>query len=199
MSWEYLDKIDKNLLYTYAKGLTKENQIKLSRQLFDITNQTDNDLLENKNYYIAEKWKEVAYYLMWFVFRYVLKCETYEQAEQCVTKELLDKYNLLYLFEKRRFYIGVYGINEIYLNIADEDLEDVKVVLEILYNRYEFFEQLECFIRHGTKTNSCKPKYNVKKCKKAITNYSEILMKMPANKSLIKKYIKEMKGNIEDD
>lgn len=140
MDWSYLDEMDKNLLYMYAAMLVKRG----NHQLYipsDTGNEERNDMLD------AEAKRKSAFYIIWFVYRYVLGCETLEQAEKYADVETLKRYRLTSLFEhnKRRIYIGAYGLNEIYLyNYKGGDLN---IVLEIIYKRYDYFEQLECFLR----------------------------------------------------
>lgn len=195
MSWEYLDKMDKNLLYIYVKSLYKGSCVSLSRQLFDLNNQIYEDCPEKNELYIAEKWKETGYYLIWFVYRYVLKCKTFEEAEMYATEEILKKYRLIPFFLRRRLYIGVYGMNEIYLYKAKkDDMEDVKIVLEILYNRYDFFEQLECFIRRTSNTSGMS-RSSTRRCREAMKECLDILTNSSTNRTLVKKYLKGKKKN----
>lgn len=139
--WDYLDKMDKNLLYLYASMIAKGRQ---NQKLFPPSN-TGN--AERDELLDAENRRKTAFYLVWFVYRWVLGCETLEQATKYANEETLKRYKLISLFRHnlRRIYVGIYGINEIYLyNYKKGDLD---IVLEILYNRYDFLEQLECYIR----------------------------------------------------
>ena len=75
MDWSFLDKLNKNLLYVYAKSLNKKGVPYFSRELFDMTHSFEGDVYqldEKKELYLAEKWRETAYYLIWFVYRYIL-------------------------------------------------------------------------------------------------------------------------------
>lgn len=140
MDWSYLDRLDKNLLYMYAAMLMKRG----NHQLYipsDTGNEERDDMLN------AEAKRKSAFYIIWFVYRYVLGCRTLEEAQEHTDADTLKTFRLTSLFErnKRRIYIGAYGLNEIYL--YDYKGGDLDIVLEILYNRYDFFEQLECFLR----------------------------------------------------
>lgn len=143
--WGFLDKMDKNLLYLYVSNLANGNRKSL--YLPSETGVSSRDEVIN-----AEKRRKSAFYLIWFVYRWVLGCETLEQAEQYANEETLKRYNLTSLFghNQKRIYIGVYGVNEIYL--YDYKSGDLNIVLEILYNRYDFIEQLECYIRRTQET-----------------------------------------------
>lgn len=141
MDWSYLDVMDKNLLYMYAETLTKGGK---HHGLY-ISSETGNE--ERDDMLNAEAKRKSAFYIIWFVYRYVLNCETLEEAREYANVETLKKYRLVPLLERnqKRIYIGAYGLNEIYLyNYKGGDLD---IVLEILYKRYDFFEQLECFLR----------------------------------------------------
>ncbi len=148
MDWSFLDEMDKNLLYFYAKGLNSDTST-VHFQNFNVP--PVGITSEQEEILDAEQRRKTAFYIIWFVFRYVLGCETLEQAEALATEEIMQKYKLVSFLHKRRIYIGVYGINEIYLYKYNEG--DLNIVLEILYNRYDFFEQLECYIRRTEGTS----------------------------------------------
>lgn len=177
MDWSYLDKIDKNLLYIYARGLTKKSN-EVHYQGMYSTEKTEND--ERNKFINAELKRKTAFYIIWFVFRYVLNCKTLEEAEQCATEENLRKFKLVSLFHKRHIYIGVYGMQEIYLYKYKE--EDIGVVLEILYNRYDFFNQLKCFTRRtqGTTRTTCN------RCQRAIEQYKKMMQGKPEYENILK-------------
>lgn len=186
MNWSFLDKLDKNLLYVYAKSLNVKGATYFSRVLFDTTYKFEGDVYqkeEKKELYLAEKWRETAYYLLWFVYRYVLGCETYEDAVKYATLEILEKYKLAHFFKKRHIYIGVYKTNAIYLyNLYSDktNMEDVKIALDILYNRYDFCEQLECYVRH-TQINSNYIKSSTYRCQELIREAKALSLKSVRN------------------
>ena len=136
--WEYLDNFDKNLLYLYSRSLLQEKN-----KFFG----TFQSFCGEKSEY-AEKKKKIGFYLIWVVFRYVLKCETYQEAIKYATKENLKKYNLNTILHQRVLYIGIYGLEEIYLYKE----EDINIALEIVYERLGLVKQLECYIKHSTNT-----------------------------------------------
>lgn len=188
MDWSYLDKMDKNLLYVYAKGLGQDNRVHLSRQLFDLNNYEGANNETMSEIYSAEKWLKTAYYLLWFVFRYVLGCKTLAEAEQAASISILKQYNLLLFFKKRHIYVGVYGINAVYLyNVSEDYMEDVKIALEIVYNRYNYFEQLDCFMRRSQKYQS------VKKCKRILDESIGLVQHKQSCKPEIEKYRERMR------
>ena len=130
----------------------------------------------------AESKRNNAFYIIWFVFRYVLGCVTLEQAELMATEEVLKKYKLVSLFHQRHIYIGVYGLNEIYFYKYNEG--DINIVLEILYNRYDFFEQLECFIRRTEGT----ARSTRNRCIKAIQQCLDMMKGKPEYEEIVKRY-----------
>lgn len=135
--WDFLDEMDKNLLYTYAEVMSgKRKQIQSSKSYTE--KRSEDDEIRT-----AEETRRRAYYLIWFVYRYVLNCQTLDEAMEYANEETFRKFHL-YSFSTSNsaIYIGTYK------EICFRKAEDIPVILEILYNRYDFFEQLECFIRH---------------------------------------------------
>lgn len=125
--WDFLDVEDMNLLYTYAEVLFgKRKQIQSAKG-------------ESEN---LEKKRKRAYYLIWFVYRYLLRCDTLEKAMHYADNETLYKYKLHTYFQHLSLYIGDSQ------NICMRKTEDIGIALEILYNRYNYIEQYDCFIRH---------------------------------------------------
>lgn len=123
--WTFLDKINFNLLYEYA------------------------DVLAGAKTYInlhsadEEERKMKAYYLIHFVYRYVLCLDRLEDALRHTDEATLTKYHLKHFLDHRYLYVGI-GENK----RPFYKLSDMNIILEILYNRYDFWEQLECFCRH---------------------------------------------------
>lgn len=178
MNWNFLDEMNHNLLYIYASKLTKVGH----NQGFFVPNYTgDSDVDDILD---AEAKRKSAYYLIWFVYRYALKCETLEEAEKYATPEVLEKYKLtaLFSYNQRRIFIGVYGLNEVYL--YNYKNSDIGVILEILYNRYDFFEQLECFLRRAGDVS----KKNRVRCEKAMKQALEMIADNPCCKEYCEKY-----------
>lgn len=169
MDWDYLDEMDKNLLYIYAKALTGKNSRTSFSQLHTALNSEKNASEEVKEFEAAEASKKQAFYIIWFVYRYVLGCDTLEKALMYTSEDFLKEYKLYSFLKKRKIYIGIYGMNEVYLyNCKNGDLE---IILDILYNRYNFFEQLECFIRHTEGT----AKTTRARCIKALKEYNQLV------------------------
>jgi len=164
MDWTFLDRVDKNLLYVYARSLSKRNSKANYQTLYKIGEDCCNDEVDFK---CAEKRREIAFYAVWFVYRYVLACETLEQALRFANEETLIEYKLSPFFSKRHIYIGAYGLKEVYLYYE----EDIKIVLEILYNRYDFWEQLSCFVKHTKDTK----RTTHKRCLQNIKEYEEMI------------------------
>ena len=112
MDWGYLDELDCNLLYTYAKGFAKCSG-RFCMEKIHISDEEEKS--EQEQLTSAERKRQTALYIIWCVFRHVLGCRTLEEAEASATEEVLRKYKLVSLLKNRHIYIGVYGDNEIYL------------------------------------------------------------------------------------
>lgn len=162
-SWNFLDTVDFNTLYNYAEVL-KGN----GKQIHSSCNflEQDDDICEKEIREIRKNMerKKRAWYLIWIAYRYILNCPDLESARPYMNKETLD---MLYLKPH---------IKAIYLGVDDENLvlpsgiilslrkiwcrndEDIEIILEILYNRYNFYEQFECFIRHTKATRQYRAK-----------------------------------------
>lgn len=131
--WDYLDEFNGNFLYRYFGSAKSIRQIDVSEE------------------------KDIYYYI-WFFFRYVLQCETYEQALQYTDLESIKKYGIA------RFFYRQTGGKQVRLTIGNEVFGELRlyewtiqragvvmylqIVLDILYNRYNYLEQIECYIRH---------------------------------------------------
>ncbi len=177
-SWDFLDEMDFNLLYRYAEVIKAINE-RRGKQLHSTCNNLKTEAGDIREKEIAEikiakDRKMRAWYLIWFVYRYVLKCETLEDTIPYQNEETLSEYR-----------IKSYIQNHIYLG-ADEDsialksgaivplikiwfryVDDIGMILEILYNRYNFYEQFECFIRHTDKSRK-------KRAIEALEKYKEL-------------------------
>ncbi len=169
--WGFLDNMDKNLLYLYAKSLAKPNSKAFYQSFFNAVVQTGND--ERDEHIIAEKKCEAAYYLIWFVYRHILNCATLADALVYADETVLRRFKLTHFFEKRCLFIGVYGIDEIYLYKYKEN--DLKIVLEILYKKYNFFQQLECFLKKTEGTG----RTTRKRCIQSSQKYLDMIRKNP--------------------
>lgn len=137
--WEYLDRLDLNLLYRYAQIVSGE-----ASYLREPNKSTSSTEDKNTNSDRCQK----GFYLFWFVFRYILKCETLEQALEYANEETLRKYCLLGYVKTRNavMYIGLENNKDVHFS----KVEDTKIILEILYHRYSLLEQLLCYARHTT-------------------------------------------------
>lgn len=131
--WEYLEVFDGNTLYYYTCT---------SKPHFS----------DDKN----------VYYIIWFVYRYVLGCETLEEALKYADLQTIKKFKLSRAFSKdaggnteAELFLGNDKFGKISLCVGRKHLEDsektvnyIKTVLEILYNRYNILEQLECYVKN---------------------------------------------------
>lgn len=142
--WDFLDKENYNLLYTYADVLIgkKKNLVWYSKDKEDVKNN--------------------AYYLIWFVYFYVLNCKTLEQAlAQKEHGAIFKKYHLSPFLNNCVLYVGGGERTQpFYLET------DIPIILEILYNRYDYLEQLVCFSNHTVKMRR-------KKCLETIELYKQ--------------------------
>lgn len=173
--WNYLDEMNRNLLYKYFDLLSgKEKQI-------NYTKDKDNEDLDDI------KCKD-GFYLIWFLYRYILGCETLEQAWEHDHEEVLKKYKLYWSYlHKKRIYIGLN--REILLYQP----ADVRVILEIVYKRYNVIQQIECFIVHTNETQRSNNNMRVKRAveleKEYIRSYASMIMNI----------IRARKGKSEDE
>lgn len=120
--WSFLDKLNFNVLYEYADVLAG-NKKHLSFG--------SKDVAERRCYY---------YYLVNFVYRYILDCDTLEKAISITDCDLLDKYYLREVLHSGDIYIG-----DDNCRLPLYQPSDMLIILEILYNRLETEEQFECF------------------------------------------------------
>lgn len=128
--WEFLDSFNKNLIYTYVSCLS--GKTRMMEWSLDEEDSDKKDELYCKN----------CFYLIWFLYRYILGCETYEEACEYATEEIMKKYKLYSRLHNRMIYIGTNKELEFY------KIEDMKIILEILYKRYALFQQIDCFMNH---------------------------------------------------
>jgi hypothetical protein len=73
-NWDFLDEFNKNLLYEYALSLSHKKGFQHPETAIEVKRQT--------------------YYLLWFVYRHILGCKTYEDTIPYQTKAVLEKYHL---------------------------------------------------------------------------------------------------------
>ena len=124
--WDFLDKMNYNLLYSFADN---------------IAGNTTYNMWNSKDEY---EQKQNILYLIWFIYRYILGCETLEEALKLDGIAILSYFNLYTTcFTRGQIFLG--GGE---LKICLSRKNDVQIILEILYNRYGFLEQLDCFYRH---------------------------------------------------
>ncbi len=145
MDWSFLDTMDRNALYDYAEVLSKKKDRICFLQ----------KPMEAESVF-AERKMQYAYYYIWIVYRYVLNCSTIEETLPYQTKEILNAYKLNGFIKK--IYIGAYNTD---VEIRFRKWEDISIILEIVYQRYDMMEQLRCFIRHTSNLRK-------KRCQKAL-------------------------------
>ena len=132
--------MDKNLLYEYAQ-LMAGRRSHIGDSFYK--NQKDYEI-EAMQPKLAEQKRAKAYYLIWFVYRYILRRRTLEDTEPYANEETLRKYRLL-SYVKHSLYLGLEQ------EIRFHKPEDIHIILEILYCRYNLIEQFDCFIRNTKK------------------------------------------------
>lgn len=188
--WKFLDQLNRNLLYSYVLLLTGKRKNKSVVFTKAETNDEETNNLVN-----AEQKRNAAIYLVWFVFRYVLECDTYEKALPYANIDTLKKYKLDTFFRanQRYIYIGAYGIDELYLYNCEKGC-DLTVLLEILYNRYDCLEQLECFIRQSLQI-SPKITLRVSGCQKTLEKTVEMITGKPEYEEMLNSYYKRKEQN----
>lgn len=132
--WTFLDKLNLNLLYEYAEVMTG------SKTYIDFHTLDD------------EERKKKAYYLIYFVYRYVLQLNTLDEALRYANEDTLKKYRLYRFIDHRYLYVGIDETKRPF-----SKPRDISIILEILYNRYDFWEQLDCFCRNtrGKRQKQC--------------------------------------------
>ena len=145
--WKFLDEMDMNLLYDYADILAEEKT--------NLDLHTDNS---------AQR-RNKAYYIIYFVYRYVLGCETLEEALKHANEQTLRQFRLKHFLDHFYIYVGVDGDEQNKLTFYKTS--DISIILEILYNRYDFWEQLDCFYRNTERTRK-------KQCDEAIKRLKQI-------------------------
>lgn len=173
--WHFLDKNNMNLLYKYTDVLVgnqtyvvlksstsrreTENQASIKPYLHSITNQE-----ETANRITSEQ-REDVYYLIWFIYYYVLNCKTLEQALEQDHIKILQEWQLYKYIWNKYIYIG----GDV-LSLPLNRKRDIKIILEILYNRYSVIEQYECYLNHYGDVNDKRTAI----CKEAIQLYNNV-------------------------
>lgn len=150
------DKADFGLLYEYALTLTGSTS-KLEPSYCDASITT---------------WKNVGFYLTYFVFRYVLDCKSYEEALEVLSLDVLERYSIKHFYTKPgRMMIGI-GSEEI--GMTEEEIKEsgiptfeaelsgnqsepailwgAEVALDILYHDIPPEKQVETALAHPSKT-----------------------------------------------
>lgn len=197
--WDFLDDFDGNALYFYANGANCGDN---SLRFYNTT---------------PEEAKKTMFYLFWFVFRYVLDCKTYEEAVKRSDDETLRAYNLSCFIEKNRvnytseskceMFIGNGEIGAISLSSSFEGIKKasqeqrdslkkqaiVRTILQILYNRYNILEQIECFARcndEQTKETNRHKSTRYVQAMELRDKYLQMMQGKPQYKGLIEQYYK---------
>ena len=153
--WDFLDEMDYNLLYSYAEvlgGKIKQIHTTCNNIATEAGDIREKEIAEVK---LLQSRKKRALYLIWIVYRYILRCETYQDTIPYQNKETLSRFriesyvrNHIYLGADKESEILPSGLVLTFPKIWFRDVGDISIILEILYNRYDFFDQFRCFIRN---------------------------------------------------
>ena len=148
--WLYLDHMNKNFLYVYANVLAGKNKT----MHLDFRYEADEKI---KDPVRDEDRRNNLYYMIWFAYRYVLGCKTLEETEPYQNAETLKRFKVYSHLLNKNLYIG--GVSE---RVYFHKVEDIRMILEILYNRYSMEEQMECYIRNTERRRraTCVKMYN---------------------------------------
>jgi hypothetical protein len=178
--WSFLDESNMNLLRKYADVLAGNNSKLVLKTISHSTNQSEADKenqaslkshiyklikLKEKKHKITHEQKEQVYYLFWFVYYYVLECKTLEQALEQDHHKVLEDWKLQKYIINQYIFLG----NDICLISLNRD-KDIAVILEILYNRYNAYEQFDCYLRHFGDINDKRTAI----CKEVLSLYKSI-------------------------
>ncbi len=123
LDYEKFDLLDKNLIYEYIIYLSG-----ISKRIENLNRDDEETVLLKRLR---------ALKIIWFVFRYVFGCKTYEQAEKVISKKTIETFKLGTFFNQGYIFIGS--------NIIVRDVEDIDVILRILYERLNYVEGLRLF------------------------------------------------------
>ena len=139
--WDFLDILNFNVLLKYEYDIATNRSKKPRKTLY----QTYTNDIEKEDYAVTEC--NNAYYLIWFVYYYVLRLKTYSDTLDIDHQAIFKKYGLLRYVdhlsnERAKLYVG-YGEYKYYFT----SIKDIDTIIEILYNRYNYKEQLECVAR----------------------------------------------------
>lgn len=167
--WDYLDKMDKNLLYSYALLLASTSP-RVCFQGMHTRKSSDEEVTEQETHEKEVQDRNIGFYLIWFVYRYILNCRTLDEALARPMDEALEKYRLKQIFisGSRRLYIGIDRDIQLYKP------EDMPIILEILYKRLGFWEQLDLFIEKAGGKNG-KKSIRQTRCLEAKNRYMALL------------------------
>lgn len=146
--------LNKNWLYNYAECISSNKRFRFA----EIKKDTSSLIEQERHKEQAESLKKnISLYIIYFVYRYVLECETLEQALEMDYETVVDVFRLKCLFQHKYIFVGN-GNYKISLN----SIYDLAIILEILYNDYGYTEQVECVLQNCNtlKTSTDNKMYN---------------------------------------
>lgn len=181
--WRFLDEKNMNLLRKYADVIAGNNQRLVLKTIANTAIQSEAEKenqaslnshicklihLKERKHKITPEQKEQVYYLFWFVYYYILGCKTLEQALEQDHQTVLEEWKLQKYISNQYIFLG----GDVCIIPLSRNV-DVEIILEILYNRYDTYEQLNCYLRHFGNVNDKR----TARCKEAIIMYDRIQRK----------------------
>lgn len=162
--WDFLDTINYNVLLKYEYDLATDRLHKTRRkpiaQVVNTNEEEERSLSERND----------TFYIIWFVYYHVLECKTLSEASGLDHLSIFTDFGLMRFIdhlstERAKLYVG-YGEYKYYFTTT----KDIDTILEILYNRYNYKEQLDCIARHLIEREQLFKLNPKKKCGKEINS-----------------------------
>lgn len=130
----------KNWLYQYAECITANRYFRFK----EIKKETKSLIEKDRYKETADAVKrDVSLYLIYFVYRYILECETLEEALEQEHEKILEIFKLKILLIRKYIFIGG-GTYKITLT----GNYDIAIILEILYNDCNYEEQIRAVLNN---------------------------------------------------
>lgn len=135
--WKFLDDTDLNAIYAYV-GVLNGDYRRISVVQFEYYIDKyveENDKLTFNKIDVCQN----CYYIIWYAYRYILKCKTLKEAKMYADSNTIEALKLGSIIRSRKLFI----CNDCNLYFAKES--EMPVILEILYGRYDLKQQLNCY------------------------------------------------------
>lgn len=140
--WEYLDIINYNLLYEYADAVINNNKYigtGLSIPNPYVETESRQDILRKNSYYLLN-----------FIFRYIAGCKTLDECLDFIKCDEYENFSNKYFTEKLAGYIYI-GTDDYFIK---PDAGNISCIMEIIYKKADFMEQLKIYSSKGIITAS---------------------------------------------